>query len=129
MSARRRAQSRSTVDDVAAARRVAVVRLELVDDLATGLARGPDRPGAAVGGPQQRPAVRGLTAATRVEDGPVEHDERRLAGVDRGDTRLGIARVGVAVASCSPEGSSAATRSLDGEGPDHRVGWTMQTYE
>ena len=66
-------------DDVPDRRRVAVARLELMDDLATGLARRPDGPGPPVGGPEQQAAVRRLAAAARIEDRPVEDDEGRLA--------------------------------------------------
>ena len=55
---------------------VAVGRLQLVDDLAADLARRPDRPGPTVGRPQEQPAIGRLAAAARVEDRPVEDDER-----------------------------------------------------
>ena len=53
----------------------------------------------AVGGPQDQPAVGRLAAAARVEHGPVEDDERRVAAVvDRDDPGLDRPGVGVRVA-------------------------------
>ena len=116
-------------DHVADRRRVAAVGLELVDDLATGLARGTDRPRPAVGGPQQR--GRGPTAGRRHPDRrrsgrgrPVD----RVAGLDGRDTRLRIARVGVGVAELlARPGSCRSPGHWTVSVPIIVVGWTMQT--
>ncbi len=86
------------LERVADGRRVPVRRVELVDDLAVELARGTDRPGPPVRGAKEQPPIRRLTAATRVEDRPVEDDERGFAGIDRADARLRGARIRVRVA-------------------------------
>ena len=62
--------------DVADLGPAALVGLELVDDVTTGLPGGPDRPRSAVRRPQDRAPVGGLAAAARVEDRAVEDDQR-----------------------------------------------------
>ncbi len=87
---------------VADGRRIAVAGLELVDDLATGLPRPADRPRPPVGGPQQDAAIGRLAAAARVEDRPVQDDERGLAGLDVADACRHGPGVGVGVAELLP---------------------------
>ena len=59
---------------VADGRRVAVGRLQLVDDLAVDLARARDRPGPAIRGAQEQPAIGRLAAPARVEHRAVQDD-------------------------------------------------------
>ena len=109
------------LDEVADRRRVAAIGLELVGDLATGLARAADGPRPAVAGPDDEAAIRGLAAAARVEDRAIEHHGGRVARLDGRDPRLGGAGVGVGVGELlARRGHRGASRSLDGERPDHR---------
>ena len=85
------------LDEVADSRRVAAVGLELVGDLATGLARATDGPQSAVGGADDEAPVRRLAAAARIEHGAIEHHGRRVARLDGSDPRLGRLGVGVRV--------------------------------
>jgi hypothetical protein len=86
-------------DDVANLRPAAIPGLELVDDIAAGLLRRPDRPRPAIRGPQDRAAIGRLAAAARVEHRPVEDDDRGVAAViDRDDPALDRPEVGVGVA-------------------------------
>ena len=115
------------LDDVADRRRVAVARLELVDDLAAGLAGGPDRPRSAVRCAQDEPAIRRLAAATRVEDRPIEDEQGRLAGLDRGDARLDRAQVGVRVAELLAGRRHRRDRRYCAVSVPVMFGWTVQT--
>ena len=65
-------------------RGITVAGFELVDDLAADLARTAHRPGASVGGPQEHAPIRWLAAAARVEDRPIEHDQRWPRRLRRG---------------------------------------------
>ena len=117
------------LDDVADRRRFAVAGLELVDDLAAGLARGTDRPGPAVRGTDDETAIGRLSAAARVEDGPIEHDQRWLPDLDRGDARLDGAGVGVDVADLLAGRGHAATAARVTWRSASRSSWewTVQT--
>ena len=85
------------LDEVPDSGRVAAVGLELVGDLATGLARAADGPQPTVGGPDDEAAIRRLATAARVEDGAIEHHGGRVARLDGSDPRLGGAGVGIGV--------------------------------
>jgi len=85
-------------DDVPDRRRTALRRFELVDDVVTRLAGRADGPGSTVRSTQEQSAIGRLTTATRVEDRPIEDDERRLpALVDRLHPCLRRTRVGIRV--------------------------------
>src|SRR4029079_751453 len=105
-------------------------RLQLVDDVAAGLARRTDRPAPAVGRPPQQAAIGRLAAAARVEDRPVENDQgRRAALVDGLDVRLDRPRVGIRVAELAADVHAPGplaywTVSV----PFIVVGWTTQKY-
>ena len=112
------------LDEVPDRRRVAAVGFELVDDLATGLARATDGPRPAIGGPDEKAAIRRLAATARIKDGAIEHHGGRVADLDVRDPRLRGAGVGVGVAEL-----------LAGLGRSRHsavsvpviVGWTVQT--
>jgi len=74
--------------------------LQLVDDLAADALRGPDDPRPAVGRAQDRSPVRRLAAASRVEGGRVQDNQRRPIGARHlEDARLDGPLVGVEVAA------------------------------
>ena len=91
-------------------RRRALGRIELMDDLAAGLARRADGPRPAVGRAEQQAAIRWLAAPARIEDGPVEDHERGLAGLDVAHGRARRPRVGVRVADLGAGGGHPARR-------------------
>ena len=120
ISASRRAQSRSTRTRSPTAGGSSVAGLELVDDLAVDLARRADGPRPAVGGPQEEAAVRRLPAAARIEDGPVEDDQRpRRPSRPRRPAPRRAARRRRCSRAARRSGSCRA-RSLGRERPDHR---------
>jgi hypothetical protein len=89
--------SRPTLDEVTDRRRVAAVGLELVDDLATGLERAADGPQPTVAGTDDETPIGRLAAATRVENGAIQHHGRRVARFDRSNPRFSGAGVGIRV--------------------------------
>src|SRR5262245_25138209 len=80
-------------DRVADARRRGS-RLEVVDDLAVGLARADDGPARAIADPGEATDVGRLAAAAGIEDGAVEEHAQAIGGVDAG---LDRPRVGVRI--------------------------------
>ena len=67
-------------------------RLELVDDVAAGLARRADGPRSGRRRRAGAAPIGRLAAAARVEDGPVEDDQRRLAVASTASTRASMVR-------------------------------------
>src|SRR4029077_9146802 len=97
-----------------------------VDDLAAGLAGRGDDPGSSVAGSEERAAIGRLAAATRVELGGVQRDERSrvpLTGRDRHDPRLDRSQVGVRVAELL---AHVPCRYLTVSVPVMAIGWTAQ---
>ena len=86
------------LDLVTLGRELAVGRFELVANLPADFACRLDGPGPAIGGPQQRASIGRLAAAARIEDGPVEDQERLVTCLDAADARADRGRVSVAVA-------------------------------
>ena len=86
------------LEGIADGRRVALGRLELVDDLAVDLARALDRPGPAIRRAQEQPPIGRLAAPARIEDRAIQDDQGGLAGLDVTDRRRGVSGVGVGVA-------------------------------
>ena len=83
---------------VADRRWLVLAGLELVDDLAAGLPRAPDRPRAPVGCADDDAAIGRLAAAARVEDRAIQDQERGLARLDVADPCHGRPGIGVGVA-------------------------------
>ena len=98
-----------------------------MDDLAIDLARRADGPRPAVERADDEAAVGRLAAAARIEHGPIEDQQGRLAGLDRDDPRLDGPRVGVGVAELLARRGHAAARGHWAVSVPIIVGWTVHT--